>query len=112
MSALMAASAVAPVCSAPPANDYPTQARVEYVNDCVARHGSKLASVYQCSCAIDRIAESLSYEEFVESSTYAKYSSLPGDGGGIFRDSDQAKAKAKQYRDLEKTAYRDCGLES
>ena len=95
---------------APPAHDYPTQARVEYVNDCVARNGGKLSQVYQCSCVIDDIANTLSYDDFVEVSTFARYATLPGEGGGLFRDSEQAKARAKQFRELEKNAYRACGL--
>jgi hypothetical protein len=95
-----------------PVHDYPTLARVEFVQDCMGKHESKLATLYQCSCAIDRIANSLSYDEFVEASTYAKYSGLPGEGGGIFRDSDQARAMAKRYRDAEAEAYRSCGLGS
>ena len=96
----------------PPANDYPTQARVEFVNDCVARNGGKLSQLYQCSCVIDDIANTLSYDEYVEVSTFAHYATLPGEGGGIFRDSDEAKAKAKRYREIEKNAYRACGLGS
>lgn len=95
-----------------PVNDYPTVARVEFVQECIARHGGKLGNLYQCSCAIDRIASALSYDEFVEASTYAKYASLPGEGGGIFRDSDQARQMAKRYRDVEADAYRSCGLGS
>lgn len=94
----------------PPANDYPTSARVEFVNDCIARHGGKLSQLYQCSCVIDDIANTLSYDEYVEVSTFAHYATLPGEGGGIFRDSDEAKAKAKRYREIEKNAYRACGL--
>jgi hypothetical protein len=93
-----------------PVHDYPTVARVEFVQDCIAAHGGKLENLYQCSCAIDRIANSLSYDEFVEASTYAKYSSLPGEGGGIFRDSDTAKQMAKRYREIQAEAYRSCGL--
>lgn len=99
-----------PAFAAPPANDYPTQARVEYVNDCIARNGGQLSRLYQCSCVIDDIANRLSYEDFVEDSTFARYSSLPGEGGAIFRDSEQARARAKQYREIEKNAYRACGL--
>jgi hypothetical protein len=95
-----------------PVHDYPTVARVEFVQDCIARHGGKLENLYQCSCAIDRIANSLSYDEFVEASTYAKYATLPGEGGGIFRDSDTAKQMAKRYRETEAEAYRSCGLGS
>ena len=101
-----------PASGAPPGHDYPTQARVEFVNECIARHGDKLSRVYQCSCVIDRIADALSYDEFVEASAFAKYSGLAGERGGIFRDSDEAKAQAKRYRELEKKAYSDCGLGS
>jgi hypothetical protein len=112
VSAVMLLGVIAPVCSAPPVHDYPTHVRVEYVNECAAKHGGKLSQVYQCSCVIDDIANTLSYDDFVEASTFAKYSSLPREGGGIFRDSEQAQSKAKLYRELEKRAYRECGLES
>ena len=95
-----------------PVNNYPTVARVEFVQECIGAHGGKLENLYQCSCAIDRIANSLSYDEFVEASTYARYSSLPGEGGGIFRDSDVARQMAKRYREVEAEAYRSCGLGS
>jgi hypothetical protein len=94
----------------PPTNNYPTTARVEFVNDCIARNGGKLSQLYQCSCVIDDIANTLTYDEFVEAGTFSRYATLPGEGGGIFRDSDEAKAKAKRYREIEKNAYRACGL--
>lgn len=94
----------------PPANNYPTEARVEYVNECIAKHDDSLANVYQCSCTIDRIADALSYDDFVTAITFSRYSGLPGEGGGIFRDSDEAKAKAKRFRMLENEAEHACGL--
>lgn len=103
-------SATISIQADPPVHDYPTYARVEYVNECVATHGKKLSTSYQCSCAIDRIASRLSYDDFVEASTFAKYSSLPGEGGAIFRDSERAQVLAKLYRGLETDAFRACGL--
>jgi hypothetical protein len=94
-----------------PTHDYPTHARVEYVQECIATHGGKLSNLYQCSCALDRIAQTLSYDDFVESSKFAKYSSLPGEGGALFRDSDRARAMAKRFRDTEAKALQDCGLQ-
>jgi hypothetical protein len=94
----------------PPTNDYPTHARVEYVQECIASHGGKLSNLYQCSCVIDRIAEKLGYDDFVEAATFAKYSGLPGEGGALFRDSDHARQMAKLYRDTEAEALRGCGL--
>jgi hypothetical protein len=99
-----------PASSAPPAHDYPTQARVEYVNECIANHDDSLANVYQCSCTIDRIADQLSYDDFVTSITFARYAGLPGEGGAEFRDPDDAKAMAKRFRLLENEAQRACGL--
>jgi hypothetical protein len=100
------------VANAPaaPAHDYPTVARVEYVNDCIGKSGGKLAALYQCACAIDRIANALPYDEYVEESTYAKYATLQGQGGAIFRDSDHARQLAKNFRDLETSALRGCGI--
>ncbi len=93
-----------------PVHDYPTVARVEYVNECIAKAGGKLAALYQCSCAIDRIANALAYDDFVEASTFAKYSALPGQGGSIFRDPDNARKLAKSYRELESESLRSCGV--
>jgi hypothetical protein len=98
-------------CGAPPANNYPTFARVQYVEECI--RGSRagvMAGLYQCSCVIDHIAERLTYDEFVEASTFARYAGLPGEGGGIFRDPEHARQQAKLYRDLTAEAYRACGL--
>ena len=93
-----------------PVNDYPTAARVEYVNECIAHQRDSLANVYQCSCVIDRIAETLSYDKFVEAITFARYAGLPGEAGGIFRDSDEGRKLGRQFRELESEAYRACGL--
>ena len=109
---VLSCGCIGPAHAVPPAHNYPTQARVEYVNDCAARNGGKLSQVYQCSCVIDDIANTLSYDDFVEVSTFAHYATLPGEGGGIFRDSEQAKARAKQFRELEKKAYLSCGLKA
>ena len=92
------------------AHDYPTVARVEYVQECISRNGGELAALYQCSCAIDRIAEKLTYEDFVEAATFARYARLPGEAGGIFRDPEHAKRAAKLYRELELAAFRSCGI--
>jgi len=110
MGIALSAGLMAPVYGAPPAHDYPTQARVEYVIECAQKNGSKLSQVYQCSCVIDDIANTLTYDDFVEDATFARYATLPGEGGGIFRDSKEAKDKAKQFRELEKKAYRACGI--
>lgn len=91
-------------------NDFPTLARVEYVQECVNRTGGSETHIYQCSCIVDRIAEAMSYDEFVEASTFARYSTLPGEAGGIFRDTDEGKQKAKRFQAVEAAAFRACNL--
>jgi hypothetical protein len=93
-----------------PGHDYPTYARVEYVQECMLKNGTELAILYKCSCAIDRIAKDLAYDDFVDWATFARNASLAGERGGIFRDSDEARNKTKRYRELEAAAYKACGL--
>lgn len=95
-----------------PKNDYPTSARVEYVQECIAKDGGGLADLYKCSCAIDHMAEHLTYDDFVEAGTFARNSTLGGEGGAEFRDPDRARQKAKLYRALEAEAWRACGLKT
>lgn len=93
-----------------PANNFPTLARIEYVRECMNRSGGGESSLYQCACAIDRIADKLTYDEYVEASTFARYATLPGEGGGIFRDTDDAKKKAKLFHSIEDEAFRLCNV--
>ncbi len=95
-----------------PAHAYPTIARVEYVNECIGKNRDKLAALYQCACAIDKIADVLSYDDFVEASTFAKYATLPGQAGAIFRDSQRGRELAKSFRALEADSWRGCGIAS
>ncbi len=103
-------AAAEPVRDNTPVNDFPTQARVEYVNQCISNNGGKLAALYQCSCAIDRIANNLSYDDYVEVTTYIKNANLPGEGGGMFRDSERGRKLLKNYRELETEALHSCGV--
>jgi hypothetical protein len=91
-------------------HDYPTAARVEYVQECMSRNGGQLAFLYKCSCALDRIAKDLTYEDFVEWGTLSRNASLAGERAGVFRDSDEVREKTKKYRAIEDNAYKSCGL--
>lgn len=96
----------------PTGNDYPTVARVEYVNECIGKNGGKLAALYQCACAIDRIAAVMKYDEFTEATTYIRYVNLPGQAGGVFRDSPEGRKLAKNFNEVESQALHACGMAS
>jgi hypothetical protein len=56
--------------SKPQVNDFPTQARVEYVQQCMAEHGgTNLDNMYHCVCAVDKIASLMNFEDYSESLT-------------------------------------------
>ncbi|MGO4153169.1 hypothetical protein [Cupriavidus sp. YAF13] len=110
LAALSMAPADAQTAQDLPANNYPTTARVEYVGECMARNGGAYVYLHKCSCAIDRIAAQLPYDEYVESSTFAKYATLGGEGGAIFRDPEYGKHAAKRYRGIQDDALRACGV--
>jgi hypothetical protein len=109
LSALVAAGVALPVSAPVRANDFPTQARVEYVLRCMdANGGQSYDTLYTCVCSIDRIAESFSYEDFSEAETFALLRSTAGERGGVFRDPDRARALQKKYQEVVAAAEQTC----
>jgi len=77
------------------ANDFPTQARVEFVLRCMDAHGGQnYDTLYPCVCTIDKIAAELSYDEYVRAEVFAMLQRTPGERGGLFRDPDDARTLA------------------
>ncbi len=91
------------------AHDYPTAERVEFVFECMREHaGPEFEMLHKCSCALDRIAETLSYDDFVEGSTLAKAVSIAGERGSVLRENESAQDGARRFRALYKDARRRC----
>jgi len=94
----------APVPSPTPGNDFPTQARVEYVMQCMAEHGgSNLDNMYHCVCAIDRIAAQMTFQDYSEALTFTYLYDTPGDKGGEFRDPPKSKILRDQLKSARKS---------
>ncbi len=90
-------------------NEYPTQERVEYVLNCIAKHGGlTFINKYACSCKIDKVAEKLTYKEYEEARTFTFMRSTPGEKGGVFRDPSQAKDLRTRLKEAEQRAERLC----
>lgn len=58
--------------SALKANDFPTQARSEFVFACMSSNESNRDFMAKCSCAIDEIAKRISYEEYAQAEAIAR----------------------------------------
>jgi len=90
--------------------DYPTVDRVEFVLECMEKNGGKQEFLYKCSCVIDEIAAKVGYDDFVEAATAARFQSLGGERGGLFRDPPQTREMAKRYLQIQGEAMKRCNV--
>ena len=68
--ALLAVPALTvPVLAAESENDYPTEARADYIFGCMAANGQSRESLSRCSCSLDALASILPYDKYVQAST-------------------------------------------
>ncbi|MGE5117076.1 MAG: hypothetical protein ACM3N6_11370 [Betaproteobacteria bacterium] len=100
--------------AAPEKNDYPTVDRVLYVQACMRAHpnGHFYEMVNKCSCALDRLAEELPYDDYVTLSTMTNALSIGGERGNVIRDNEEAQAQVKRYRSLLAKAQKSCFLDT
>ena len=73
-------------------NDYPTDARADYVFACMKTNGETRQALEQCSCAIDVIASILPYDRYVSAETVLSLSQVPGRFGTMFQSPEQARS--------------------
>ena len=91
------------------ANDFPTNARVEYVLTCMKEtKASPQESMYKCSCAIDAIADKVDYDTWVDLSTVANGITIAGERGGVMRDMKDGRKLVASYRELQDNARKAC----
>jgi hypothetical protein len=95
---LLTIGAVSPVARADDLNDYPTSARADYVFGCMKANGETQRSLEQCSCSIDIIASLLSYDRYVAAETVLRMAQVPGNLGGQFRSTEQARTAVDDLR--------------
>ena len=99
------------LCAAQPgyANDFPTRARVEFVLTCMSESKTpQQESMYKCSCAIDAIADKVSYDAWVDLSTVANGITIAGERGGVMRDLKDGRKQVASFRELQDSAKKAC----
>ena len=91
------------------ANDFPTQARVEYVLNCMKTSGGQsYNTMYPCVCAVDKIAEQMTYDQYEYAQTLSVMIKTPGERGGAFRDAPGARDLVKTYKAALKDVTKSC----
>ena len=91
------------------ANDYPTLERVDHVLTCMRLAGGQTVdNLYSCACEIDVIAQHVNFDDFSEARTYEIYKRMPGEKGGLFRESDRADEIVVQLEEARADAKKRC----
>ncbi|WP_374547561.1 hypothetical protein [Rhodoblastus sp.] len=84
----LALAVVSPACAAEadPANDYPTEARADYVFACMAANGQTREALHKCACSQDVLATILPYDKYVEAETVLSMRQGVGLTANVFRN--------------------------
>ena len=91
------------------ANDFPTVDRVLYVQDCMrANPGPYYEMVNKCSCAADRLADEVKYDDYVTMITVVNAITIGGERGGELRDNETVKPQIARYRELQGKVQKAC----
>ena len=91
------------------ANDFPTVDRVLYVQECMRAHpGPQFEMVNKCSCALDRLASEVRFDDWVGMSTIVNAVSIGGERGGQLRDNESLKPQIARHRELQARVRKAC----
>ncbi len=90
------------------ANDFPTRARAEYVFACMSSNGASEIMIGRCSCAVDTIAERMSYDEYVDAETAVRMRLMPGDRTAMFRDVEWVRKSVEKLKEAQAEAEIRC----
>jgi hypothetical protein len=82
----------------PPANDYPTIARADYVFGCMAVNGQTREALEKCSCSIDVIASVLPYEHYEAAETVMRVRQRGGKNATMFLSMPTLRAKVDDLK--------------
>ena len=91
------------------AYEYPTSGRVVYVERCMAENpGPHYEMVSKCSCALDHIAQTTPYDDFVSMQTSTDANSIAGERGNAIRDAENLQKEIRTFRDLQAVGKKSC----
>lgn len=103
------ASPTSPNSPATHLDGYPTVDRVLYVQECMRNHpGPHYEMVNKCACALDRLAQEVPFNDYVDLSTAANASSIGGERGAYIRETESLQVGVRRYRALQAKVKKAC----
>ncbi len=90
-------------------NDFPTQARIEYVLQCMDDHGGQnLNNLYHCVCAVDTLAAAMKYDDYNQALIFTQAFNMGGDRGAEFRDPPQSARLRERLKEVQAKTDESC----
>lgn len=89
-------------------NDYPTEARADYVFACMTTNGQTREMLTKCSCSIDTIASIVPYETYVEAETVLAMQLVSGERTTLFKTTRMARDLVDTLRRAQAEAELTC----
>lgn len=90
-------------------NDFPTMERVLYVQECMRTNpGAEHEMISKCSCALDKLAAEVRFDDYMSMSTLSKAVSISGERGGGLRDNESLKPQIARWRELQSKVQKAC----
>ncbi|MDO5659056.1 MAG: hypothetical protein Q4G36_12145 [Paracoccus sp. (in: a-proteobacteria)] len=86
------------------ANDFPTEARVEYAIYCMAANGQGPENLRRCSCKVDELAGLISYRDYVAAETVLRMQQTSGERSTVFRGGGMTVDLVERFRIAEAEA--------
>ncbi|WP_028023486.1 hypothetical protein [Enterovibrio calviensis] len=91
------------------ANDYPTLERVKFVQECMAlKGGPSYVNMYGCSCVIDKIANQLTFDDYIHADAFLRLRNMRGERGGYFRSSKDSRTARGELLAIRDEADQQC----
>lgn len=89
-------------------NDYPTEARADYIIGCMAVNGQGRDILTKCACSIDHIASIMPYEKYVQAETVLSLSQVGGERTSMFRSASSLRHMVADMRRAQAEAEITC----
>ncbi len=89
-------------------NDFPTEARAEFVYGCMVANGQTPEMLRKCSCSIDYIASVIPYEKYIQMETTIRLQQIPGERGGLYRGNSWAKSLVEELNNAQAESTLKC----
>ena len=96
--AVLAASAATTSAVELPVNDYPTNARADYVFACMQTNGQNRVALDKCACSIDAIAALLPYADYEAAETIMSVRQKGGESVAMFNSFAPLLEKVKNLK--------------